>query len=907
MTVSVAAILAESAGRSPEHPAIVFGAERVTYRELWRRARSCAAVLRAHGVGPGARVALLLANTPHFPAVYFGTLALGAVPVPVNVLLKPAEIAYVLADSGAVALVTDPSLVDSAPGTVEVLCEELLAPAEPIDSYVPRDPGDLALVLYTSGTTGRPKGAMLSQLNIVLNVGTTMRSPFDFGPDDVLLGALPLSHAFGQVCGMLTCFAAGATMVLMPRFDGPEAIRLMVEHGCTVFMGVPTMYRALLDAVTSVRPTLDRVFSGGAALPVEVLEDVESTFGCRVYEGYGLTETSPVVAYNQKAWPSRPGTVGKPIWGVRVAIADPEVEDSIELLRAGEPGEVVISGHNVMMGYLNRPEATAEVLVDGWLRSGDVGVLDDEGYLRLVDRKKDMVVRGGYKVYPREVEDVLVRHPKIAQAAVIGVPHERHGEEVWAMVVPRAGVAPGTELARELVAWGKERLAAYKYPRRVEFVTGFPLGPSGKVLKRELHRSPTHDEKEGRPVAQPLDVLVRQVKSPADSRREFLEVQRIAGRFPAAGTRTGQGDSAEISVWCSNDYLAMGQHPKVLAAMKDAIDRYGGGSGGSRNISGTNPVHHVLERELAELHGKEQGLLFVSGYSANDGALTVLASSMANFAVFSDEKNHASIIDGLRHSGAEKHIFRHNDVTHLRELIAAVDPARPKLIVLESVYSMSGDIAPLAEIADIAREHDAVTFLDEVHAVGMYGPQGAGIAASLGIADRFTVIMGTLAKGFGTAGGYIAGPAPIVERIRDTARPFIFTTSLPPAIAAGALAAVRHLRVSDTERRRLSHNADLLHTLLTERGIPFLSDQSHIVSAFVADDERCKQASALLLRDHGIYVQPINAPSVPAGEEILRVAPSAAHTAEAVHGFAAALDDVWRAVDIPRTDATTRW
>ncbi|MEU6153235.1 AMP-binding protein, partial [Actinosynnema sp. NPDC047251] len=361
MTVSVAAILAETAGRRPEHPAIVFGAERITYRELWRRARSCAAVLRARGVGPGDRVALVLPNTPHFPAVYFGLLALGAVPVPVNVLLTPAEMTYVVEDSGAVALATDPSYVDVVPRVVEVLCEELLAPVEPIDSYVPRDPGDLALVLYTSGTTGRPKGAMLSQLNVVLNVGTTVRSPFDLGPADVLLGALPLSHAFGQVCGMLTCFAAGATMVLMARFDGPEAIRLMAGHGCTVFMGVPTMYLALLDAATSVRPKLDRVFSGGAALSVEVLEAVESTFGCRVYEGYGLTETSPVVAYNQKAWPSRLGTVGKPIWGVRVAIARPEVEGRIELLRAGEPGEVVISGHNVMMGYLNRPEATAEV------------------------------------------------------------------------------------------------------------------------------------------------------------------------------------------------------------------------------------------------------------------------------------------------------------------------------------------------------------------------------------------------------------------------------------------------------------------------------------------------------------------------------------------------------------------
>jgi long-chain acyl-CoA synthetase len=503
MTLSIAAVLAESAMRRPDHPAIVFGAEETTYGRLWTDARKYAAVLRAHGIGAGDAVALLLPNTPHFPKAYFGLLALGAVVVPVNALLRADEINYILRDSGAKALVcaapllgegakaaetaeVDLLTVMEEAGTgaprVDVLAEE----ATPIAHHVPGEPGDVALILYTSGTTGHPKGAMLTQLNIVMNVGVTMLSPFDFDAGDVLLGCLPLFHTFGQICGMLTCFRAGATMVLMPRFDAAEALDLMAGHRCTVFMGVPTMYIALLDAVAQAtrRPRLDRAYSGGSALPVAVLEKFEQTFGCRIYEGYGLTETSPVVAYNQKAWPCRPGTVGRPVWGVDVEIAKADVEDRIELLPAGEVGEIVIRGHNVMAGYLNRPAASAEVMMDGWFRSGDLGVKDEDGYLSIVDRKKDMVLRGGYNVYPREVEEVLMRHPAIAQVAVIGVPHERHGEEVCAVVVARHDAGP--ELAGEIVAWSRERLAAYKYPRRVEFVDAFPLGPSGKVLKREL-------------------------------------------------------------------------------------------------------------------------------------------------------------------------------------------------------------------------------------------------------------------------------------------------------------------------------------------------------------------------------------------------------------------------------------
>ncbi|MFE7660233.1 5-aminolevulinate synthase [Streptomyces celluloflavus] len=395
-----------------------------------------------------------------------------------------------------------------------------------------------------------------------------------------------------------------------------------------------------------------------------------------------------------------------------------------------------------------------------------------------------------------------------------------------------------------------------------------------------------------------MDLFARLIENSDGGKRDFLEIGRLAGNFPAASVRTGGHGAGpdSISVWCSNDYLGMGQHPAVLEAMKEAVDKYGAGAGGSRNIGGTNHYHVLLERELAELHGKDDALLFTSGYTANDGALSVIAGRMEGCVVFSDALNHASVIDGLRHSRARKQIFRHNDFAHLEELVAAADPDVPKLIVTESVYSMNGDIAPLPEIADIAKRYGAMTYLDEVHAVGMYGPEGAGIAAREGIADDFTVVMGTLAKGFGTTGGYIAGPAEVIEAVRMFSRSFIFTTALPPAVAAGALAAVRHLRSSEAERDQLWSNAQLMHRLLNERGIPFISDQTHIVSVLVRDENACKRMSALLLDRHGIYVQAINAPSVRVGEEILRVAPGAVHTADDVRGFVDALDQVWSQV-----------
>lgn len=505
MYVSLAAVLAESAARRPDHVAMVLGDREVTYDELWGRARRYAAALRDRGARAGDKIGLLLPNTPHFAMAYFGVLALGAVVVPIHGLLKSDEIEHILRDSGSklllcgapffeegvkaakaagVDVVTVMVNDDSSASRIDVLAER----ATPLDRHVLREPSDVAVILYTSGTTGRPKGAMLTHFSVTMNVNTTMLSPFEFREHDVLLGCLPLSHTFGQICGMCTCFRAGATMVLMERFDASRALDLMVAKGCTVFMGVPSMYIALLDAAANDgrRPPLERAYSGGASLPVKVLHQFQETFGCPIYEGYGLTETSPVVAYNQKPWPIKPGTVGRPIWGVDVEIARADVDDRIELLPPGERGEIVIRGHNVMAGYLNRQDATREVIVDGWFRSGDIGIKDVDGYLAIVDRKKDMVLRGGYNVYPREIEEVLIRHAAIAQVAVIGIPHEVHGEEVCAVVIPSPGVEPNAGLAEAIVGFGKERLAAYKYPRIVKFTESFPLGPSGKVLKREL-------------------------------------------------------------------------------------------------------------------------------------------------------------------------------------------------------------------------------------------------------------------------------------------------------------------------------------------------------------------------------------------------------------------------------------
>ncbi len=503
MTLTIASILAESAVRHADRTAVVLGELRLTYAQLWGHALQYAAVLRERGIGPGDRVALLLPNTPHFPLAYYGTLALGAVAVPVHALLKAEEIQYVLADSGAKALVcAAPLLGEGAKGAelagVPVLAvmdggdatldriDTLALSATPIPALVPTEPDDTAVILYTSGTTGQPKGAEITHLNVTMNVVASAVHSFDINENDVVLGCLPLFHTFGQTCCMNTAFYVGASIVLLPRFDGAQALELMTTQKCTIFMAVPTMYIGLLEAAKTSphRPTLKSALSGGAALPVPVLEKFTEVFGTQVLEGYGLTETSPVATFNQVGSTPKPGTVGRAIWGVEVEVAKAEVEGAIELLPTGELGEIVVRGHNVFKGYLNKPEATAAAIVDGWFRTGDLGIKDADGYVSIVDRKKDMVLRGGYNVYPREVEDVLLRHPAVGQVAVIGLPDEQYGEEVCAVVIldPAGGELTGEELS----AWAKEKLAAYKYPRRVMFTDAFPLGPSGKVLKREL-------------------------------------------------------------------------------------------------------------------------------------------------------------------------------------------------------------------------------------------------------------------------------------------------------------------------------------------------------------------------------------------------------------------------------------
>ena len=503
MSLSIASILAESAVRHADRTAVVLGDLRLTYAQLWGHALQYAAVLREKGVGRGDKVALLLPNTPHFPLAYYGALALGAVAVPVHALLKAEEIQYVLEDSGAKALVcAAPLLGEGAKGAelagVPVLAvmdggdatleriDTLALSATPIEAIVPTEPEDTAVILYTSGTTGTPKGAEITHLNVTMNVVASAMHSFDISKDDVVLGCLPLFHTFGQTCCMNTAFYVGASVVMLPRFDGAQALALLEKEKCTIFMGVPTMYVGLIEAAKTSehRPTLKSALSGGAALPVPILEKFAEVFGTEVLEGYGLTETSPVATFNQVGFPPKPGTVGKQIWGVEVEVAKAEVEESIELLPTGELGEIVVRGHNVFKGYLNKPDATKAAIVDGWFRTGDLGTKDEDGYVSIVDRKKDMVIRGGYNIYPREVEEALLRHPAVAQVAVIGLPDPQYGEEVCAVVVKDPAGGELTE--EELSAWAKTKLAAYKYPRRVFFTDTFPLGPSGKVLKREL-------------------------------------------------------------------------------------------------------------------------------------------------------------------------------------------------------------------------------------------------------------------------------------------------------------------------------------------------------------------------------------------------------------------------------------
>jgi long-chain acyl-CoA synthetase len=491
--MNLARLFTDTAGARPDRVALRLDEKTTTYEQLAEASERVAGLLAAHDVVPGDRVAVMLPNVPEFASVYYGVLRTGGVVVPMNPLLKAREVAHYLSDSGAKVVFAWPAAaeevavaLEQAPGASMVTVEpgtfaDLLAGQQPVAGVVERDPEDTAVILYTSGTTGQPKGAELTHGNLVSNVEVTQSDLLNLTQDDVVFGGLPLFHSFGQTVTLNASMAAGATLLLLPRFDAATAAGLMARHGATVFAGVPTMYAALLGLSDAPElPTLRVCVSGGAALPVEVLHRFEEEFGCEVLEGYGLSETSPVASFNRAGRARKPGSIGYPVTGVEMRVVD----GSGATLGIGEIGEIAIRGHNVMKGYWRKPEATVDVLdSDGWFRTGDVGRVDEDGFYFIVDRKKDLIIRGGFNIYPREIEEVLYEHPAVAAAAVVGISHPEYGEEVGAAVVLKAGLSVSVGDLREFV---RSQVAAYKYPRVVWFVDALPMGPTGKVLKREI-------------------------------------------------------------------------------------------------------------------------------------------------------------------------------------------------------------------------------------------------------------------------------------------------------------------------------------------------------------------------------------------------------------------------------------
>ncbi|HEX2161365.1 MAG TPA: long-chain fatty acid--CoA ligase [Thermoleophilaceae bacterium] len=492
--MNLASILTEAAERSPKKVAFKLDDVELSYAALNEGSARMAGMLRAAGVGPGDRVGIMLPNVPYFPVAYYGVLRLGGVVVPMNVLLKGREVRYYLEDPGAKALIAWNGFEEAAREGGEGLeletfvvtpgeFEQQLGAAEPVREAVDRNESDTAVILYTSGTTGSPKGAELTQANMLTNCRIVTESVIVVNEDDRLLGALPLFHSFGQTCTMNVAINARATVSLIPRFDPVKALEILERDQITIFEGVPTMYNAMLAVPDRDRydvSSLRVCVSGGASLPVETLRAFEEAFGCKVLEGYGLSETSPVASFNHPHMAQKPGSIGTPIEGVEMKAID---DDGNEVAQ-GEPGEIAIRGHNVMKGYWQRPDATAEAIDgDGWFKTGDIATVDEEGYFFIVDRKKDMIIRGGYNVYPREIEEILYAHPAVLEAAVVGVPHDELGEEVGAAVVLNEGAEASAEEIREHC---KAEVAAYKYPRHIWFLDELPKGPTGKILKREI-------------------------------------------------------------------------------------------------------------------------------------------------------------------------------------------------------------------------------------------------------------------------------------------------------------------------------------------------------------------------------------------------------------------------------------